>query len=188
MPFGLPVYPFGPRFFLKNKLPSLSGSLSGPPLDAACSSLFCFFVPSACACSSEVAVTSCSPIPFVSLRGTCILNQRSLSVFENARQQPCKTEDPSEVTSHRHDGGFQWMPPSPNAQAQQRSPQKPGQACLPQHLSPPVRPRRLAQGLGPSSTPLIDQSAPQIFLLCPLVLTRLAPLPVGHADKIVTSK
>ena len=86
---GLPLWA---SLLSKNKLPSLSGSLSGPPLDAACSSLFCFFVPSACAYSSEVAVTSCSPIPFVSLRG--ILNQRSLSVSENARQQPCKTEDP----------------------------------------------------------------------------------------------
>ena len=105
---GLPLWA---SLLDENKLPSLSGSLSGPPLDAACSSLFCFFVPSACACSSEVAVTSCSPIPFVSLRGTCILNQRSLSVFENARQQPCKTEDPSEVTVIDTTVDFSGCPP-----------------------------------------------------------------------------
>ena len=34
--------------------------------------LFCLFVPSACACSSEVAVTSISPTSFVSLRGISI--------------------------------------------------------------------------------------------------------------------
>ena len=40
--------------------------------------LFCFFVLSARAYRSEVAVTSSSPTPFVSLRGLFNTNQRSL--------------------------------------------------------------------------------------------------------------
>ena len=51
---------------------SLSEWHSEPPLDAALSSLFCFFVLSACACSSEVTVTSYSPTSFVSRRGILI--------------------------------------------------------------------------------------------------------------------
>ena len=41
-----------------------------------------------------------------------------------------------------------------------------------------MRPRRLAQGLGPGSTPLIDQCAPQMLLQPPLVLPQRALLPV----------
>ena len=59
--------------------PPRARSLSEPPQDVAFSSLFCFFVLSARAYRSEVAVTSSSPTPFVSLRGLFNTNQRSLS-------------------------------------------------------------------------------------------------------------
>ena len=58
-----------------------SGSLSEPPQDVAFSSLFCFFVLSACACSPDVTVTSYSPTPFASHRGilmqTIVLSKSS---------------------------------------------------------------------------------------------------------------
>ena len=61
--------------------PPRARSLSEPPQDVAFSSLFCFFVLSACACSPDVTVTSYSPTPFVSHRGilmqTIVLSKSS---------------------------------------------------------------------------------------------------------------
>ena len=61
--------------------PPRARSLSEPPQDVAFSSLFCFFVLSACSCGPEVTFTSDSPTPCVSLRGIFNTNQRSLYEF-----------------------------------------------------------------------------------------------------------
>ena len=62
------------------------------------SSLFCFFVRSACACSSEVMVTLYSPTSLVLLRGICNTDQRSpfSQVLKSANK--AAEEDPLDVT------------------------------------------------------------------------------------------